>query len=343
MNYQLWADDQISAEKWDRFIAASSLGSVHQTTAWQQFQKQIPGRSQSHRYAAVDDQGEILAGTLVIRFDTGWGGSYWWYSPRGPVFDPWEQTAAAQYLIEKVSAELQQKTRGIFWRLDPYLSSLDSDAIFRGKITFPAVRQYQPTETLMLDLAPSEAEILTAMKRKGRYNIQQAQKQGIAVRFWRGTQAPGYAVKKFYELHQQTTARDGFLGHDESYYQQFLQLPSAYLFSAEKNDEPLAMAINTLMGTRAIYYFGASSSDPQDRSLMAPYALQWEAIRWAKSQGGETYDFLGVAPLGSTDHPYGGITQFKTRFGGYRQSYAPAVEIPLRSGWYQAYRFLKTH
>ncbi len=49
---------------------------------------------------------------------------------------------------------------------------------------------------------------------------------------------------------------------------------------------------------------------------MPAYALQWEMITEGKRRGCVTYDFLGIAPEGSTNHPLEGVTDFKLKFGG---------------------------
>jgi lipid II:glycine glycyltransferase (peptidoglycan interpeptide bridge formation enzyme) len=47
---------------------------------------------------------------------------------------------------------------------------------------------------------------------------------------------------------------------------------------------------------------------------MAPYLVQWEAIKIAKSKQSKIYDFLWVAPLGLKKHPLIWVTDFKMKF-----------------------------
>jgi lipid II:glycine glycyltransferase (peptidoglycan interpeptide bridge formation enzyme) len=65
----------------------------------------------------------------------------------------------------------------------------------------------------------------------------------------------------------------------------------------------------------AIYYYGASTSDNELRKHMAPYLIQWEAIREGIKRGCRVYDFLGVAPPGALEHSLSGVSVFKERFG----------------------------
>ena len=74
---------------------------------------------------------------------------------------------------------------------------------------------------------------------------------------------------------------------------------------------------------------------------MAPYLLQWAMIQYAKSTGATTYDFTGISPQGSFKHEYDGITQFKLKFGGARQTYYPGSEIPLDKNAYRFYKAAK--
>ena len=100
----------------------------------------------------------------------------------------------------------------------------------------------------------------------------------------------------------------------------------AYALNEEK-------AIGGLLGvvydSEGIYYYGASSY--AHRALMAPYVLQWEALRHCKAHGCLSYDRLGVAPSDAgPDHPWAGITAFKEKLGGEIVTYPPEQQIVLR-------------
>ncbi|NJP03840.1 peptidoglycan bridge formation glycyltransferase FemA/FemB family protein, partial [Candidatus Gracilibacteria bacterium] len=217
-------------------------------------------------------------------------------------------------------------------------------------ITQKATQNYQPTDTLMLDLTKTDETLLAEMKRKGRYNITLSQKKGVTFSHITGKEfseksatEQAELINEFWRLNTETTSRDGFSGHQKEYYEHFLtQLPDyAVLFFAEYEGKKIATAISTFCGDKAIYYFGASTSDPEYRNLMAPYGLQWEMIQFAKSKHCKTYDFLGIAPENEPKHAYAGISEFKWKFGGYRATYAPGSEIVLDKKWYPIYRLAK--
>lgn len=341
--------------EWDTFVTNHLYGSIHQISAWKPFQQSITGREEVLGFGVKNSEtNEILATTFCVRMDTGMFGKYWYYSARGPVFDPEKNMEAGQVLIKNIIQELR-KTDALFWRIDPYFSPqkdrLQTD-LYEGINIFPATQNYQPTDTLEINLTKSDDQILSEMKRKGRYNINLARNKGITIKAIPGNEVTEKDLGDFWNLNNETTSRDSFSGHQKSYYWNFCHKlvgdglkpshPYTTLFFAEaENGTRIATAINTHCGKKAIYYFGASTSDPNYRNLMAPYLLQWEMMQYAKKQGCTSYDFLGIAPENDPDHPYVGISEFKWKFGGERKVYDTGKEIVLKPFWYNLYRFAK--
>lgn len=321
-------------------LSQRSQGSLHQLPEWAYFQHTIPGREQYKIFIAKKSH-DIVATMLCVQMDTGILQKFWWYAPRGPVSAPDITTEESHSFLQYIHRELQH-TGGIFWRLDPYWSESEAKQWLRSGAK-RSLQQYQPTDTLLLNLQQSHEELLSQMKRKGRYNIGLAEKKGVTVEVLHGAALTPADIASYIALQKETTARDGFQSHTDYYYQQFCRClsPYVYLCFAVYEGVRVAGAVLTLCGDKAIYYFGASTSAAQYRSLMAPYLLQWRMICLAKEHGALTYDFLGIAPEGEENHAYAGITQFKEKFGGERAHYAPATEYPLRRLWYWLYRLAK--
>ncbi len=322
------------ATEWDKFVLGNERGSVHQVSAWEKFQVKIKGRGPVYGWGVRNEKGEIVATTFCVGMDTGVMGKKWWYSARGPVFTEEKYGLA---LVDHVSAELK-KLGGLFWRFDPYVAE---NFVEKSK---PATQNYQPTDTLMLEMGKSDDELLAEMKRKGRYNINLARKKGVTCVRVAGGKVTAAELEDFWLLTNETTDRDAFAGHEKVYYENFMKtvIPYADLFFAVAEDgEKIATAISTFAGKRAIYYFGASTSNKEYRNLMAPYLLQWEMVQEAKRRGCETYDFLGIAPENQPKHAYAGISEFKWKFGGARETYAPGREIVFDKKWYTLYKVAK--
>jgi lipid II:glycine glycyltransferase (peptidoglycan interpeptide bridge formation enzyme) len=325
---------------WDKFVLNSSYGSIHQISDWKNFQEHIPGRGEVRAFG-VKKKSKICATVLCVKMETGIAGTYWWYSPRGPVFDPQRESETGNFLLQETEKKLRE-TEGLFWRIDPYFSEKQV-ADLEMKNFFLSVQQYQPTDTLEIDLRKKDDQIRTEMKRKGRYNITFARKKGVKIIALCGEKITPKDREDFWKLTTETTSRDNFSGHEKQYYDRFLTYLKNYavLFFAEYDQQRIAAAISTFCGKKAIYYFGSSTSNPSFRNLMAPYLLQWEMIQYAKKRGCLSYDFLGIAPENSSHHPYAGISAFKWKFGGARRTYASGREKAFRPFWYVLYRLAK--
>jgi lipid II:glycine glycyltransferase (peptidoglycan interpeptide bridge formation enzyme) len=86
------------------------------------------------------------------------------------------------------------------------------------------------------------------------------------------------------------------------------------MYTANHENEPLAVIVVLFMGEIATYLYGASSN--KKRNLMAAYALQWKVIQDAKEAGCLCYDLFGIPPNDDPSHPMAGLYRFKTGFGG---------------------------
>jgi len=202
-----------------------------------------------------------------------------------------------------------------------------------GEKLIPA-GQIQPRQTLILDLAKSEEELLSAMKPKTRYNIKVAQKHCVKI-----DEGDGYFAD-FWRLLRQTADRDEFTTHDEDYYRKMLETlsPSGImkLVAASYDGKVVAANLVVFFGDWCCYLHGAS--DYACRDKMAPQLLQWETILLAQSLGKKYYDFWGV-----DENKWPGVTRFKTGFAPETAftSYAGAFDLPLNKFWYWIYKLLK--
>ncbi len=131
------------------------------------------------------------------------------------------------------------------------------------------------------------------MKSKTRYNIRLSTRKEVIVR-----QGTAKDIPAFIKLMQMTGQRDAFSLHMPDYYKAVYEMlaPSGQLvlFMAEYETRPLAAIMVSKSGNTASYLFGASSNE--ERQRMAPYAVQWVAMQWAKENGCSWYDLWGIPP-----------------------------------------------
>lgn len=195
-----------------------------------------------------------------------------------------------------------------------------------------------PSDTVFLDLRGSEEALLNAMKPKTRYNLRLALRRGVEVRGI-GTGE----LDTWYRLYRETCRRNGINLHPRSYFRAVSDADGSRgergsdveLLVAEADGAPLAAMFLAYSGARATYLFGASADRKGNR--MPAYALQWEAIRRARSRGCTEYDMFGVAPAPDPSHPMYGLYRFKIGFGGYLFHRMGCWDYPLDHERYEQY------
>ena len=193
------------------------------------------------------------------------------------------------------------------------------------------------------------------MHQKTRYNIRLAEKRGVTVK-------ESSNINEFLKLNSETTARDKFKSHPDNYYRTMFKVLGvnqqsttnnqqcvAKLFTAYFKNKAIASNIVIFFADTANYIHGASSNE--HRNLMAPHLLQWEVIKYAKSQGYKWYDFWGINPsVGTGCDPsyhksWQGITRFKRGFvsekTGKEITYPGCYDLIFQPKWYNLYKIVK--
>jgi hypothetical protein len=177
-----------------------------------------------------------------------------------------------------------------------------------------------PEHTLLVPLA-GEDEMLAAFKPKHRYNIRLALRKGVQVE-------EGDDVEELHRQHLATAARQEISPPSVGAYRRRLErLEWCRVYVARVQGEPVAAIMVARFGTRAYYLFGGSTG--AHRQIMPTYAIQWVAMRAAAEAGCHDYDLWGLPPSAEPGHPWHGLWQFKTGFGGERVTYSGAHDLVL--------------
>ncbi len=250
----------------------------------------------------------------------------------------------AQTFIDQVNS-IVLKSKSIFFRLELDVPS-DNEAIKQfNNLRKPGFRkafeEMQPENSLVIDLAKTEEEILSGMKQKGRYNIKIARNAGLLIS---SDNKKGEMLDNFYWLYTETAKRQKITFRAKAYFEKLLDnlggkdYARLYNVYARNPDDGkvLSAAIVVYSGEKAIYLFGASSDE--HRNLMAPYLMQWQMIRDAKEKGYKTYDFFGIAPNDDENHPWAGITRFKKQFGGEEIKILGSYDLVFKPFEYKVFK-----
>ena len=172
-------------------------------------------------------------------------------------------------------------------------------------------KKFITSHTSIIDLKLSEDKILEKMKPKWRYNIKLARKKWITIK---EVEKNDENLKKYYNLMLETTSRDKFNWNNIKYYKCFLNsLKNSKLLLAYLDKKVIAWWIFIFDKEVSIYYYWASTSNKKYRNLMAPYLLQWEAIKIAKSLWSKIYDFLWITWKNDKNNELSWVTDFKLK------------------------------
>ncbi len=177
-----------------------------------------------------------------------------------------------------------------------------------AKFKKQSFKEFIPRATRQISLSMSLDQILKQMHPKGRYNIKLAQKHGLTV-------TSKVKMEDFYKLLTKTAQRDQFQINPPKYYQALfdcIPTKNIHLLGCYKDKKLIAAAIVYYYKKTAYYFYGAS--DPHYKKYMAPYLVQFKAIKQAKGHNQKTYDFLGISPY--SPHPLDKVSEFKRKFGG---------------------------
>ena len=304
---------------WDRLASTHPAGHLLQSWAWGELKARYGWQVERLALFAGEEPiagAQVLFRSVMKMFQIA-------YVPKGPMVN-WATPEQTALLLDGLHQCCRQRWCA-FLKLEPaalangFLADQLVDLGFRE-----SPFTVQPPRTILVDLSPTEEEILAGMKQKTRYNVRLAKRKGVTVR--QGSTAD---LGTFYHLMQLTGKRDTFGIHSQAYYESAYELFGAdqrALLVAEVEGEAVADLMVFAHPPGAYYLFGASSDSY--RNLMPTYLLQWEAMRWAKEHDCLTYDMWGVpdvdegameskfSELGATGSGLWGVYRFKRGFGG---------------------------
>ncbi len=293
----------------------------------------------------IFENSKIIAAALVIKVHARRGSFL--FIPHGPVVAGGEQIFNFQFSIFKQLVEILKKIahqeKVSFIRISPLMGDTEENSAMFGKLGFrPAPIHMHAETTWSLDLNPSEEKILADMRKTTRNLIRRAIKEGVEIKIG----ASERDAEIFNSLYRETVSKHSFTPFSLIYLKNEVKIlgsppyqggvrGGSLVFTAYYNNEPLASAIVVFYGNSAFYHHGASSTTKYPK-IPAAYLLKWEAIREAKRRGHKFYNFWGIVPLKAKssklkagDHPWAGLTLFKTGFGGFETDYLHAQDLIL--------------
>ncbi len=189
---------------------------------------------------------------------------------------------------------------------------------------------------ILLNLVPTEDELLANMHHKHRYNIKYSQKNGVVVR--EGTTVEDF--ENFFKLLSETATRQKYYIHPKAYYKLIWDTlsadKSARIMTAYKDGAPLASWM--LFVYEGVLYYPYGGSSELHKNLAASTLLAWECIKLGKSLDCTEFDMWGASENpDDTSDPWYGFTNFKLRFGGRLVEYMNSYDFVINEVAYNTF------
>ena len=324
---------------WDDLVGRLG-GQPFQSWAWGELKARFGW--QPYRLSAPDP---ASAAQLLIRPYRGLSVAY---VPRGPITAADGSVDAG--LLEEIM-RVARSRRAAFVRLEPDLAQDDPrsttlDAHLRGAGFRIAEKTIQPRSTVVLDLAPAPADLLSGLSKGHRADLKRAEREGVVVRV-----ATDLAeTQTLHDMLRAVGTRKTFGYHSAAYYRVLLESfgDAARLLIAELDGAAIGASLVLAWAGQGTYL--AAGSNAAGLEHRAAHALQWQAISWAKERGARTWDHFGIADArgrlelaaqsgadrASPDmqrleaaaqrDPLDGVYRFKKGWGGHVVRFMPAYE-----------------
>jgi peptidoglycan pentaglycine glycine transferase (the first glycine) len=327
-------------EAWDELIADLPQPHLLQTWEWAQVKEQYGWKARPMIWRSAARE-KFSAAAMVLERTISPGGFSArlrvLYIPKGPNLD-WKDVALRGRVIEDLQG-FANREKAIFVKLDPDVKlgvgipgAVDAKEDQCGHTIQSELKQQgwlfsqdqiQFRNSVLIDLTPSEDEMLARMKQKTRYNIRLAEKKGVMVRSARATE-----LAQLYRMYAETSVRDGFLIRGEDYY---LTVWKTFQTGVEKRtstsvpfSEPLIAEVDgQAVAAISLFYFAGHAyyiygmSQDAHREKMPNHLLQWEAMRRAKALGCRDYNLWGAPNEFNENDSLWGVFRFKEGLGGY--------------------------
>lgn len=281
-------------------------------------------------YFTARDGDETVAAGLAVKYDAP-GGISFLYCPYGPLVANW--TPDLFNALKDFFAGVAKHTGAAFIRFDNY-----PDGVRPAANKLAATASLQPRAEWLLDISGPQDDIWMGMYKHARYNVRLGERAGAKLEFFAPSKAP---LDIFFDLMNTTAGRDSFSIQSRRYYQAALSsIPADAGFVAlcHIDGKPAATALFAAYDGVMHYVFAGSSND--FRKIAPPYFVIWNAIIEAKKRGWVTLNFGGVTDGVKGAH-LSGVTGFKKRFGGYRQTHPNPADLVYRPFKYRLFSLYK--
>lgn len=321
-----------SKSQWDNFLNRKKMENypLFQSWNWGEVQKKIGFNIL--RLGMYDfEKNELIAVCQIIEIKARRG--QYLHLRHGPVFLKFN-SKYFDYFINEIK-KIANERGASFIRVSPLIKKEEIEKnFFKKRKLIPSPIHNQDAETCwVLSIERKEEELLKEMRKTHRYLIRKAQNMNIKII---RTQKVS-EIDKFLPLYKELSQKRGFVPHKgiKEEFEILEKDDQVVLFLAQYEKKIISGALIIFIGDLAIYHHSASLEEY--KNIPSSYLIQWEAIKEAKKRGKKLYNFWGIAPDNKPNHPWKGLTLFKSGFGGEKIEFIHAHDLPLNYKYYKTY------
>jgi peptidoglycan pentaglycine glycine transferase (the first glycine) len=312
----LTLETSTDGDAWDAFVRSTEDGSHTQTTAWARV-KGVQGWGAER--LVVRRSGTIVAGVQVLTREVGRLGRIA-FAPRGPLVASGDSRVTE--FLHTALLQFGREERIRYLKVQPPAEREDLSRAFRAHGWAPSSLEAAPTATVVVDLAPSDDELLRAMRKSTRQSIRKSMRSGLHIRA-----AGEEGLDALWRMLSATAKRQGFTPYPRHYYEtmlrEFGRTDRSCVLVGELDGELTCASL--LIGFRDTVSDKIGGWSGEHGELRPNEAAAFAAMLWGKEQGLRWYDLEGIyTPIARTIKQTGevpeaarrGVTHFKLGFGG---------------------------
>lgn len=309
-------------DTWNNFIIESDFEfySFLQSRQWWEFQKKI--WKKITRYWIYESNKEKLIWISQIIKIRAKRGSYM-FIPHWPLIN-----GNFFEVLKEITPELKKIAKSEkfhFIRFNSSVKNTISNKNYFKELWFLDAPMHEHAEdTHLLDLNKSEEELLQNIKKKDRYYINRAIKEGVEVVKWNSKEQ----IEILADMHINHSKKVWYHPFSEKFINYLYEIFNWDIttISTRYNWKVESILMTIKFWKTCVYYI--ATSDIKNHKFSPNYLCQWEAIKQAKSDWCSLYNFWWVSPDDNPNHPIAWVTKFKRKFGWYDYSLLHAQDLP---------------
>ena len=325
-NLQIITDKKI----WNDFVTKSDLDFYSFVSSWEWWDFQETLWYTPFRYGIYSADTLVWVFMLIKVSAKRWT---YFFTPHGPLI-VWNYFDILEDILPKLKSIAKSEWIS-FIRLNSTQTNTIKNASAYKKIWFKhAPMHVHAEDTHLLDITPSEEDLLAKMHKKDRYYINRAIKEWVKISIDNKEDHIETLIDFHHKHATRTNGKNTYSAFSEKY------IKNLYKVFPEENISTISAWLDgiesILMTIRfwdtCVYYVAAS--DIKNKKFSPNYLCQWEAIKKAKSDGAKQYNFWWVSPDDNPAHPIAGVTKFKRKFAGYDHSLLHAQDLVISNKYW---------